>query len=137
MPLMTTPRAGTSKPKPPTGPGAASGGRALPGGRAPGAGPVAAAARVALANLDSVHSAPGLLIAVAERLAEDIDDATEVRDRVAAARALLDVVAALDATPPPPTGGAPEESRPDGDGGAGDNPFGIPDVVPSNVRDGA
>jgi hypothetical protein len=97
-------------------------------GRAAGAGEVAKAARAVLPGLQSPHPAAALLIAVAERFARDVDEAAEVRDRVAAGRALMDVIEKLDAAPPPPVGAVPAAGGDVGD--VDDNPMGIPDVPP-------
>lgn len=102
-------------------------------GRAPGAGEVAKAAREILPTLDSAHPAARLLAAAAQRLAQDIDEAREVRDRVAATRALIEVCNALDAAPPP-LGSPPGGDIPAAEGADAvepDNPFGIPDVPPN------
>jgi hypothetical protein len=101
-------------------------------GKAAGAGEVAKAAREVLPTLDSMHPAATLFIAAAERLAQDVDEASEVRDRVAAVRALIDVVELLDAAPPPPTGGATPVVGGDSDDDDRDvNPLGIPSVSPN------
>lgn len=104
----------------PAGPGARSTRR----GR-----PVAAAARAALADIDSDHAAEALLAAIVVRLAEDIDDATEVRDRVAASRELREVLRELDTAVVPPAGPAQVP------GGGGivddDDPFDIGTVPPT------
>lgn len=104
-------------------------------GKAAGAGEVAKAARACLTADGSLHEAAPLLVAIAERLARDVDEAPEVRDRVAATRALLDVVAALDVAPPaPPTGDVAKDGEPAGD--ESDNPLGIP-AVPPHLGDAA
>ena len=104
----------------PAGPGARSTRR----GR-----PVAAAARAALADIDSDHAAEALLAAIVVRLAEDIDAATEVRDRVAASRELREVLRELDTAVVPPAGPAQVP------GGGGivddDDPFDIGTVPPT------
>jgi hypothetical protein len=69
-----------------------------------------------------------VLIAVAERLAQDVDDAVEVRDRVAASRELRELIAALDTAVMPPV--VPGEQ-----GGVGDDddPFEVGAVPPGVV----
>lgn len=89
--------------------------------RARPAGPVLKAARVSLQDLDSEHEASALLVAVAERLARDVDEVEEARDRIAAVKVLLQVVNTL--VPPPPA----DEG---GGGRGGDDPFDIGDVPP-------
>lgn len=98
---------------------------------------VVKAARDALAELGVGELAdPGqkLLGAVAERLAEDVDNAETVRDRVQAVRALVEVAERLDLVAPPPSraGAAAPTARPESGGGEpdADNPFGVPDVPP-------
>jgi hypothetical protein len=104
--------------------------------RAKPPGPVLKAARKSFADIDSDHPAAGLLVAAAERLARDVDEAPEVRDRVAAVRAVLDLVKELDVGPPPPLPGGPaleDDEDEDGDGkavGARDDPFDIGDLPP-------
>jgi hypothetical protein len=69
------------------------------------------------------------LSAVAVRLAQDVDDAAEVRDRVAASKELREVLRELDTAVLPPKGaGVP--AVPAAAGGAvddDDDPFGISD----------
>jgi hypothetical protein len=93
------------------------------------------AARAALADIDTDHAAADLLFAVAQRLAQDVDESTEVRDRVAAVKELRAVLADLDTAVMPParptsvSGAAPAE---DGDRDVfniGDSPPGLPPVV--------
>lgn len=97
-------------------------------------GKVERAARVVLADIDTDHAAADLLSAVAERLAQDIDDATEVRDRVAASKELREVLSELDtAVVAPKVPGLPSR------GGAvadDDDPFEI-GTVPPGVVDSA
>jgi hypothetical protein len=83
------------------------------------------AARAVLDDIDSDHPAAGLLVAAARALARDVDRADEVRDRVAASRALLDVVNAF--APPP----ARLQGQLPGGVDDDDDIFGIGDVPPS------
>jgi hypothetical protein len=85
--------------------------------------------------MDSPHPARELLVAIAERLARDVDEATEVRDRIAASTMILKLVDALDvAILPPRRPGAPgddEGADPGPDGGDDDDdPFDIGDMPP-------
>jgi hypothetical protein len=102
----------------------ASAGTEQPTDPTPIVGLVEDAARTVLDDLDSDHPAAGLLIAAARALARDVDKASEVRDRVAASRALLEMVNAF-APPParlagPPAGGVDDD----------EDIFGIGDVPP-------
>lgn len=96
------------------------------------AGKVEKAARAVLADIDTDHAAADLLCAVAERLAQDVDDAVEVRDRVAASKELREVLAALDtAVVPPRVPGMPASTATGGaDAAAADDPFEIGTVPP-------
>ena len=82
------------------------------------------AARTVLDDIDSDHPAADLLIAAVRALARDVDRADEVRDRVAASRALLEMVNAF--APPPPRLGGPPAGGVDDD----EDIFGIGDVPP-------
>ena len=109
--------------------------RAVPAGsgRRRRAGKVELAARRALRDLDSDHAASDLLMALAERLAKDVDDAAEIRDRVAASRELREVLEVLDTAVLPgriPT--APSVSDV-GEDAEREDPFGIGSVPPSVV----
>ena len=91
------------------------------------AGKVELAARRALSEIDTDHAASDLLVAIAARLAQDIDTATEVRDRVAASKELREVLDVLDTAVVPPripaalsVGGAEDD----------DDPFEIGSVPP-------
>lgn len=64
------------------------------GRRRPGA--VEREARAVLRDIDTDHAAAGLLRALAARLAQDVDDASEVRDRVVASKELRAVLGDLD-----------------------------------------
>jgi len=91
---------------------------------------VTAAARRVLAEIDTDHAAADLLSAVAVRLAQDVDDAAEVRDRVAASKELREVLRELDTAVLPPKGaGVPAAPAVASGGGAADDddPFGISD----------
>lgn len=94
-------------------------------------GKVEKAARLVLADIDTDHAAADLLAAVAERLAQDIDDATEVRDRVAASKELREVLAELDTAVIPPRGPAGQLTG--GAADAADDPFEIGSVPPGLV----
>lgn len=91
-----------------------------------------AAARRVLAEIDTDHAAADLLSAVAVRLAQDVDDAAEVRDRVAASKELREVLRELDTAvlPPKSAGVGVGAAAPAAAGGAvddDDDPFGISD----------
>lgn len=98
-----------------------------PAGPVPLVGLVEEAARAALADLDSIHPAAALLIAAAQRLARDVDKASEVRDRVAATRAIVELVRELDVAPGPSGTPAGDE---DGGAARGSDPFDIGDMPP-------
>lgn len=88
------------------------------------AGKVEAAAKRALLDVDTDHAACDLLVAIATRLAQDIDTATEVRDRVAASKELREVLEVLDTAviPPRVPGMTPAAGGADADD---DDPFEI------------
>ncbi|MDP9828055.1 hypothetical protein [Kineosporia succinea] len=91
------------------------------------------AARASLETLDSRHPMAQLLGAAVERLARDVDEAEEVRDRVAAVKALMDVTGRLGEVPTTlPPGSPPLDGTDDAEGGAahGDDPFDIGDLPP-------
>lgn len=91
-------------------------------------GKVEKAARAVLAEIDTDHAAADLLAAVAERLAQDIDGAADVRDRVAASKELREVLADLDTAVIPPKGpGLPVAPGVSGDA---DDPFEIGALPP-------
>lgn len=92
------------------------------------AGKVELAARRALREIDTDHAASELLVAIAARLAQDIDSASEVRDRVAASKELREVLDVLDTAVVPPRmpGVMAAGGVDDGD----DDPFEIGSVPP-------
>lgn len=93
-------------------------------------GKVEKAARKVLLDIDTDHAAADLLMAVATRLAQDVDEATEVRDRVAASKELRELIEALDtAVIPPAVPGVPEGGADDDD-----DPFAIGAVPPGMVN---
>jgi len=82
-----------------------------------------------MVDIDTDHAAAVLLVAVVERLAQDVDDAVETRDRVAATRTMLEVLRELDTAVVPPAGPA---QVPGGGGHVDDDdPFGIGTVPPA------
>lgn len=104
-----------------------SGGRARKPRHYPGK--VERAARAALAEIDTDHAAADLLNAVAQRLAQDVDESIEVRDRVAAVKELRAVLADLDTAVPAPRVPAVAGAAEDGDGDVfniGNSPPGLP-----------
>lgn len=101
---------------------------------------VTAAARRVLADIDTDHAAAELLSAVAVRLAQDVDDAAEVRDRVAASKELREVLRELDtAVVPPKVAGPPGQVASGGADEDDDDPFGIADgpAPPAALGDAA
>lgn len=94
-------------------------------------GPVERAARNVLAEIDTDHAAADLLTAVAERVAGVIDDASEVKDLVAASRELREILRELDTAVLPPK--VPRGAVAPGGGALADDddPFEIGTVPPS------
>lgn len=98
-------------------------------------GQVTAAARAVLAAVQSDHALAPLLIAIGVRLAEDVDQADKIGERVQAVTKLLQVCEVLDGALfghmplPVADDGAPDEEIPD-------DPFAIGNVPPG-VGDGS
>lgn len=102
-------------------------GRARPG-------PVASAARTALAEIETDHAAAPLLIAMGQRMAQDVDECERPADRIAAVRMVLRLVEILDGALLGPASTPQPEDDPDPDGGDPDDPFNI-GAVPPGVGD--
>lgn len=103
----------------------------------PGAGAIL---RALAAKTQPYPDADPLLVALARQLADDVDAADSVSQRVAAVRMLLEVADRLDLVPLSP--GRGQARAPDGpvaaaggeDGPVDGDPFGLPDV-PAGVGD--
>ena len=86
--------------------------------------------------MESDHAGAGLLKAIAQRLCQDIDEADRIPERIAATRAVLQLLQVLDGAlfgGGQPTGGdlpTSDDGDPEPEGTAHDDPFKIGDMPP-------